>query len=257
MPNVVQYASTLPQKIYQRLRRLAQGRLKQFDSYLPYLQNRKGLEIGGPSKIFRRGNLLPVYEVIGGLDNCDFSKSTVWAKHSDNFQFSPRKSPGTSFFLDGSNLSEIADSTYDVVLSSHNLEHMANPVKALKEWQRVLVPGGALVLVLPDYRTTFDHRREPTSVDHMLSDFERGIGEDDLTHLAEILEKHDLAMDQAAGSKDEFRERSLNNIANRCLHQHVFDEFNSRELLSRIGFEVLSVELAFPIHICILARTQG
>jgi ubiquinone/menaquinone biosynthesis C-methylase UbiE len=139
-------------------------------------------------------------------------------------------------------------------MPSHSLEHIANPVKALKEWQRVLKPNGALILSLPYYRNTFDHRREPTSVDHMLKDFEENVGEDDLTHLPEILEKHDLTMDLAAGSKQEFHKRSLENFSNRCLHHHVFDENNSRQLLSRIGFDVLSLNSVIPPHICILAR---
>ena len=115
-------------------------------------------------------------------------------------------------------------------------------------------PAGALVLVLPYYRDTFDHRRKPASVDHMLSDFERDTREDDLTHLPEILAKHDLTLDLAAGSKENFHKRSLDNLLNRCLHHHVFDKRNSRELLSSVGFEVLSVDLSIPPHICILAR---
>jgi hypothetical protein len=71
--------------------------------------------------------------------------------------------------------------------------------------------------------------------------------------LPEILEKHDLMRDVAAGSIQNFQERSLNNFSNRCLHHHVFDENNSCELLSRAGFAVLAVELAVPFHICLLA----
>jgi SAM-dependent methyltransferase len=148
----------------------------------------------------------------------------------------------------------VSDRAYDFVLSSHNLEHFANPVKALLEWRRVLRPGGALILVLPYYRDTFDHRRKPTGVKHMMQDYSRGIGEDDLTHLPEILERHDLTRDPAVGSMEDFRKRSLDNFRNRCLHHHVFDQRNSRELLFCTGFQVLSLELVVPPHILILAR---
>jgi SAM-dependent methyltransferase len=238
-----------------RIRMMMQGRVKSFPMYLQHLSEKRGLEIGGPSEIFRQGNALPVYEAVGALDNCDFSKSTVWAKHTEAFFFSSRKAPGNTLFCDGSALVSVPDSTYDVVLSSHNLEHFANPVKALTEWKRVLTPGGALVLVLPHYWTTFDHRRLPTDVDHMFDDFSNGIGEDDLTHLPEILERHNLDRDPGGCSADEFRQRSLDNLNNRCLHHHVFDEHNSRELLSRAGYEVLTVEFRLPCHICILALT--
>ena len=90
-------------------------------------------------------------------------------------------------FCDGSNLVGVENGSYDFVLSSHNLEHFANPVKALKEWQRVLRPGGSLILVLPHYAKTFDHRRKLTPVAHMIEDFERNTQEDDLSHLEEIL----------------------------------------------------------------------
>ena len=253
--------ASLPQRGFRYLQHLnlrlkvkLQGRLNGFKSYLPLIEEKRGLEIGGPSQVFRRGQVLPVYEKLTSLDNCDFSQSTVWARHDDTFTFDPGKPAGKTIFCDGSALVIVADSTYEVLLSSHNLEHFANPVKALREWHRVLQPMGALVLVLPYYLATFDHRRQPTTVEHMIDDFKRNIGEDDLTHLPEILEKHDLTMDPAAGSLDNFHHRSLDNFSNRCLHHHVFDERNSRELLSRVGFEVLSVELALPHHLCILAR---
>jgi SAM-dependent methyltransferase len=246
--------TALLQRIRTRIELIRQGRLKSFSVYLPYVSEKSGLEIGGPSGLFRRGGCLPVYEELGSLDNCDFSKANIWANHTERFNFSSRKAPGNTLFCDGSALTDVGNSTYDVLLSAHNLEHFANPIKALKEWQRVLKPNGALVLVLPNYRETFDHFRTPTAVDHMFDDFRQDIGEDDLTHLPEILENHDLRRDAAAGSRENFRKRSLENFSNRCLHHHVFDERNSRELVTRVGFEVLSVELAIPSHICILAR---
>jgi hypothetical protein len=88
----------------------------------------------------------------------------------------------------------------------------------------------------------------------MVEDYERATQEDDLSHLPEILQAHDLSMDLAAGSAEEFRSRSLNNFTNRCLHHHVFNESNSRELLTAIGMDVLAVEAAFPVHIFLLAR---
>jgi SAM-dependent methyltransferase len=245
----------LIQRVISRLRCLAQSRVHRH-IYLPYVVNKRGLEIGGPSEVFRRRQPLELYRNVGGLDNCDFSRSTVWAEQEEKYTFHPEKEPGKSIFCDGSDLVSVRDSTYDFVLSSHNLEHFANPVKALKEWQRIIRPSGALILVLPDYRKTFDHRREPTSVDHMLEDFERNVGEDDLTHLPEILEKHDLSMDPGGCTPEQFRQRSLDNISNRCLHHHVFDKKNSRELLHRTGFNVRSVYLASPCHICVVATTR-
>lgn len=41
------------------------------------------------------------------------------------------------------------DSTHDFVLSSHVLEHFPDPIKTLREWVRVVRPGGLLFLILP------------------------------------------------------------------------------------------------------------
>jgi len=238
---------------FQGLRDAASYPARHFAAYPPFIQGKAGIEIGGPSVAFGPKNVLPLYDLVRSLDNCDFSSATVWANHRKDFIYSPGKPAGRSFFCEGSALTPIANSSYDFLLSSHNLEHFANPVKALKEWKRVLRPGGALVVILPYYRNTFDHRRTPTPVAHMLEDFERNTGEDDLTHLPEILSMHDLQRDPLAGSMKAFQQRSQDNINNRCLHQHVFDETNSRDLLTAAGFNVVAVDIARPIHLCLLA----
>jgi SAM-dependent methyltransferase len=221
----------------------------------PLVKGKKGLEIGGPSFVFQGGvRPLPIYPLVGSLDNCDFSRATVWASHSDEYAFSPGKPSGKNIFRDASDLSSIPDHEYDFILSSHNLEHFANPVKAMLEWKRVIRSGGSMIVVLPHYRYTFDHRRTPTNVDHIFEDFAQNRQEDDLTHLPEILDKHDLALDPGVTSAEAFRQRSLANFENRCLHHHVFEEANSCELFTRCGMEVLKVDFARPFHILLLAR---
>lgn len=234
---------------------LLRRRLCCFEIAVSLVNDKAGLEIGGPSDVFRDWPApLPLYDKVASLDNCDFSSSTTWASHSDIYLFSPRKVPGNTICCEGSDIAVVADNTYDFILSSHNLEHFANPIKALKEWRRITRAGGGLILVLPDYTKTFDHRRQPTPIAHMLNDFVRNSQEDDLTHLPEILRTHDFSMDPGAGSAEEFQRRSLNNSTNRCLHHHVFDEDNSRELLVLAGLEVIAVEKAWPNNIFVLAH---
>lgn len=50
---------------------------------------------------------------------------------------------------DCADLSVFATKSMDSVFSSHLLEHMENPGEVLKEWWRVIKPGGHLVLYLP------------------------------------------------------------------------------------------------------------
>ena len=219
------------------------------------IEGKFGLEIGGPSSVFRDRGALPIYRCMGGLDNCVYSVETIWeGRRTEGLTFSyhRRKPNGFNFIREATNLQGIADSQYDFIISSHSLEHTANPVKALKEWMRVVNPSGTIIVLLPNYRHTFDHLRKPTSVEHIFEDYERGTDERDLTHLEEILESHDLSLDPAAGSKDQFRQRSQRNFENRCLHHHVFDERNSRQLLEAVGLTVEILELSRPHHIVIL-----
>jgi SAM-dependent methyltransferase len=244
-----------------------QGKLSCFRLVLPLVQGKIGLEIGGPSAVFQSScsreygwsSPLPLYEQVGSLDNCNFSRHTLWSTHDDIYRFSRRRTPGKLIIADGSALTILSDHTYDFVLSSHNLEHFANPVKALLEWKRITRPGGALVLVLPDYRRTFDHRRMPTPVEHMLDDYQLNMSEDDVTHVDEVLKSHDLAMDGnlKTGGWDELALRSRSNVSNRALHHHVFDEHNSTELMLHVGLDILAFELAKPHHIVIVGRWES
>lgn len=47
-------------------------------------------------------------------------------------------------------LASVADETVDFVHSSHCLEHLVDPVEGLKNWLRVLRPGGHLIITVPD-----------------------------------------------------------------------------------------------------------
>jgi SAM-dependent methyltransferase len=56
------------------------------------------------------------------------------------------------------------DNSLDYVLSSHVVEHFYDPVKALREWHRVIRPGGYIFIIAPHMDRTFDRHREPTPV---------------------------------------------------------------------------------------------
>lgn len=56
----------------------------------------------------------------------------------------------------------------DYVVSSHNFEHLPNPVLFLKGIEDVLKPGGFLSFAVPDCRACFDHFRLPTRLSDWL-----------------------------------------------------------------------------------------
>jgi predicted SAM-dependent methyltransferase len=53
-------------------------------------------------------------------------------------------------------------STFDYIISSHNFEHLSNPIKFLQGCEKVLKLGGYLSMAVPDKRSCFDYFR-PTS----------------------------------------------------------------------------------------------
>jgi SAM-dependent methyltransferase len=217
---------------------------------------RDGLEIGGPSPAFAALGVWPVYAVAARVDNANFGHATVWEgdiAEGRTFRFSTRREAGEQHVAEAADLSFAADGSYDFVLSSHTLEHCANPLKALGEWTRVLKAGGVLALVLPHRDGTFDHRRPVTPLAHLIEDFERGVTEDDLTHLDEILAQHDLAAD-GGDDRAAFEARSRRNLENRCLHHHVFDTRSALAMVDHAGLCVLSVKATRPYDIAILAR---
>lgn len=221
--------------------RFAPVRLHRRRKYYSLVEKKYGIEIGGPSSLFK--TVLPLYRIVGGLDGVNFSTDTIWEGNiqaGDSFNYYREKS-GRQFIADATDLSEIGDACYDFLLSSNCLEHVANPIKALKEWRRVIKAGGVMVLVLPRKESNFDHRRPVTSIEHLMDDFAAQVEEDDLTHLEEILALHDLGRDPPAGDLEHFRQRSLNNLQNRTLHHHVFDVALIEAMLAGLEFEILDV----------------
>ena len=89
---------------------------------------------------------------------------------------------------------------------------------------------------------------------HLLDDERRGTAEDDVTHLPEILERHDLSLDPPAGDLAAFTARSERNVENRCLHHHVFDEHLVAGMLEWLGTPLVSIERVAPYHIFAVAR---
>lgn len=213
--------------------------INEFKGYKHIFKNKVGLEIGGPSPIFKRKRNLPIYNLTKKIDGCNFSNKTIWEGdvNKNNFYF---KRKHKQFVSDGTDLSKLEDGTYDFVISSNCLEHIANPLKALNEWLRVLKPDGHILIVVPNSKTNFDHARPVTTIDHLLEDLKNNTDEKDLTHLEEILKLHDLSMDKPAGSLVNFKHRSLDNFNNRALHHHVFD----LDLLTSI-FKLLNIKVLF------------
>lgn len=211
------------------------------------VRGRDGIEIGGPSPIFERDGALPLYPMIGSLENYGFQAS------EGTFAFSGRT--GASHACEASAL-PVRDASCDFVLSSHVLEHMANPLHALREWHRVLKANGSLLLVLPDGARTFDHKRMTTGWEHLLADLAAGRPETDRTHIAEALELTDTkhwTFNEWPGWRGYYE----NNVAARSIHHHVFDMPLAKKAVAFSGFRLVASPIVFPFHLVVLALKPG
>jgi SAM-dependent methyltransferase len=118
-----------------------------------YLENLHGVEIGASTQ-----NSFQLKRAI----NVDFSddQGGLWQAKSC-------PPAVVNIVANGDDL-PFKDSTLDYVLSSHVIEHFFDPVKALREWHRVIKPGGYIYIIAPHKDRTFDRIREVTPVSELL-----------------------------------------------------------------------------------------
>ena len=89
-------------------------RLRRFDQLRPSIEGKRGIEIGGPSEIFRQGGVIPVYPLVGALDGCNFASETMWEGRIDpdqGYRYLPGRPPGVQHIGEASSLTGIADAT--------------------------------------------------------------------------------------------------------------------------------------------------
>lgn len=51
---------------------------------------------------------------------------------------------------DAHDMHGVENEAYDTVYCSHLIEHLEDPVRAIRSWWRILKPGGYLIIVAPD-----------------------------------------------------------------------------------------------------------
>lgn len=252
-------STSIISKIYFKVKEKTVGvTLPQYQQYKAAFNNKQGIEIGGPSRIFQGKHYWPVYPDAGSLDGVNFSDDTIWEgkiQAGEQYTYATGKQ-GIQYIMEAGDLSLLDNDSYDFLISSHCLEHCANPVSVLLEWKRIVKKAGFILIVVPDQRFTFDWKRPVTTFSHLLEDFHGNTTEQDLTHLDEILRLHDLTRDPGAGSFDDFKSRSLANFSNRGLHHHVFDLPLMTELFTYTGIKVLMTEVKYPHHLIILGQKQ-
>jgi ubiquinone/menaquinone biosynthesis C-methylase UbiE len=220
-------------------------------------KGKNGLEIGGPSSLFSLKGYFPVYLYAGKIDGVNYSENTAWEgriKEGENYHYYNKT--GYQFIREATDLAGMADESYDFVLSCHSLEHVANPLRAIAEWKRVLKKDGYIVLVLPDKRYTFDIKRPYTLMEHLLKDYEMGTDESDTTHFEEIISLHELNKDEKLDSRDMLQQRLKENKVHRFAHHHVFNFDVLRQILTYFSFTPVYEQAATPFHLIVIAQKK-
>jgi SAM-dependent methyltransferase len=140
---------------------------------------------------------------------------------------------------------EMGPGSFDWVISSHVLEHLENPLKALVGCRSVLSDSGVIYSVVPKYTETFDRNREVTTLRHLVDDLERGASGVDWFHVEEFLRNYDCEADLVF--KGAYKDFFFNYKSNpgRHTHYHVFDEALVFSMHGYAGFK------------CIEMKTQG
>ncbi len=210
------------------------------------------LEPGGPSALLAADGLVAVYPQLAALDTLDYAERTIWSHAAEEL-------PGKigirrRVIAEAGRLTEVPEDAYDVLLASHVLEHLADPLTALREWRRVVRPGGHVLLIVPHRDGTFDHRRPVTTLEHLRADADRHTPEDDMTHLEEIISMHDLERDPGAPDRETFEQRCRENPDTRAMHHHVFVTRTVAEVCEEVGLEVLLLRPKQPFNIVCLCR---
>lgn len=112
-------------------------------------------------------------------------------------QVPPEAIPEIDFPLwDGSRVRTLEEATkegapFDWVVASHVVEHVPDLVGWLQQVEAVTTPTGALVLVVPDRRYTFDAHRPPTTMGQILQAYDAG---DNVPSVRAVYDHHRAAV---------------------------------------------------------------
>ncbi len=177
--------------------------------------------------------------VIGGRLRWHFKALRKTAQkiiNVDNCPSNLKKPSDVDYVTDAANLFFAKDGTLDFVCSSHVLEHLANPLRAISEWKRVIKEGGIIYAGIPDKRYMFDHKRDRTPLNHLINDFENDVDQTDETHILECIEKWDKKGD-SGNIKEKTQEYIKGNLKSH-IHHHVWIIDDVKEIFEYMGLSI-------------------
>jgi SAM-dependent methyltransferase len=176
---------------------------------------------------------------------------TLWSPEVDGHDIVP-----IDVVTDAATLVHFRDESFDFVILSHVLEHLENPIAGLRSALRVLRPAGVLFLALPDRRVTFDSRRPPTTIEHVLRDYCGGAVESRRGHYIEW-----VSLVEGLAGDDHGRRVAALESQRYAIHFHVWTPLEFMAALEAVsgllpfGFQVEFFKANGPEGVWILQRT--
>jgi SAM-dependent methyltransferase len=192
---------------------------------IEYFKQKTMLEIGGPSRLLHGAYNLANSITFLNLP-CSMAVHSQYSYPPNTIKVVNGDASDEKCFLEN-----FSDEKFDLLITSHTLEHFANPLKALSLWKKCLVRGGLVVNIVPNKLHCWDRNREYTTFEHILSDFENNTMEDDMTHLHEsscMIESRPSYYSDV-GNKNE----------SRVIHHHVYSTDVLAKCHEYCGFKTL------------------
>lgn len=140
--------------------------------------------------------------------------------------------------LDREGLHLFNNDMFDFVIFNHVIEHVANPIKAIKEIFRIAKINGLIVISAPDKDYTFDKQRAITPFEHVYKDFQNDVIEAADEHYVDFLKA--VHPDVFELSKEKIDER-IRSVKQRREHVHVWDSIAFKEFLLQC-FHILEID---------------
>lgn len=133
-----------------------------------YLDNLKGIEIGGSAhNPFNLPNCI----------NVDYTDSMETVFKQSEFELCGEKL-AVDVVADGAKL-PFENESYDYVISSHVIEHFFDPIAAIKEWLRVIKPGGYIFIIAPTQYAIATETRDCTTPEELFKRYMGFINQDE------------------------------------------------------------------------------
>lgn len=198
------------------------------------LRGKRGIEIGGPSGFFKQKSYYSAYLYAAGIHGVNFNASTVWEGQIEagkTYRYMDGYPKNKQYISEAAELKDVSNNQYDFLLSCHSLEHITNPIKALKRWQEVIKPGGKIVIIVPNKEVTFDINHPYTTFQHLPDDYNNGVAETGETHFDEVIHLHNIEKDEGIAGKEALKSRTADNYRNRCVLHHIFSLETIAQLL--------------------------